>query len=51
MILPEGVMVVKVAKPDHVIVGSGFHHVDGRGEVVVEGQQVVIMCAIIVDVK
>ena len=44
-------MTVKVTEPDHVIVGTGFRHVDGGGEVVVEGRQVVVMCAIIVDVK
>jgi hypothetical protein len=51
MVLPEGVMAVKVAKPDHVIVSSGFRCVNGGGEVVVESQQVVVVCAIIVDVK
>jgi hypothetical protein len=51
MVLPEGVMAVEVAEPYHVIISSGFCRVDGGGEVVVEGQQVIVMCAIIVDVK
>jgi hypothetical protein len=51
VILPKGVMAVKVAEPYHVIVGSGFRCIDGGGEVVIESRQSVVMCAIIVDVK
>jgi len=51
MILSERVMTVKVSKPDHVIISAKFCCVDGGREVVVEGQQVVVVRAVIVNIK
>jgi len=51
MVFPERVMAVEVSEPNHVVVDSGLRGADGSRKVVAESCEVVVMHAVIVDVK